>query len=179
MLYTDDAVFMFHSRSKDAAPGHGVGESIRVPAEQFQELATITDWRKLLSNFAESPFVLDELTWLSVEHVFQASKFRTIAPAYYRSFAVESGSERGRTLGGQIKSAGGRKGLPLGPEDLERWDREKRDVMRRALTAKYAQHEPSRRVLRATQMAKLTHRPLRASYTSVEIELMEVRNDLR
>lgn len=178
-LFTEDAVFMFHSRSKDAPPGHGVGEVMRLPAEAFAELARFPDWRQKLSNFADYPFSLDGLTWRSVEHFFQASKFVVVDPAYYASFAIESGGALGRATGAEIKSAGGKRGRPLGAEDRARWEEVKREVMARGLLAKFTQNAEPRAILLATGNAKLTHRPLRAAHTQVEIALMEVRRRLR
>ena len=119
------------------------------------------------------------MTWGSVEHFFQASKFVTLDPEYYRGFSVESGTPIGLAHGAEIKSAGGKKGRPLGVEDRARWEQLKHDVMRRALLAKFAQNAASRAILLATGLAKLTHRPLRSSHTQVEVELMEVRAALR
>ena len=179
MLFTEDAIFMFHSRSKDAPPGRGVGEALSLPVETFAVLATIPDWRRVLSNFAVSRFTLDGLTWTSVEHYFQAAKFKVVAPEYYRGFAIESGTPLSVAMGPEVKRAGGRTGYPLAADDLARWESMKAEVMHRALAAKYAQHELSRRVLLATDHAKLTHRPLRAAHTRVEVELMAVRQAVR
>jgi ribA/ribD-fused uncharacterized protein len=178
-LFDDSAVFMFHARSKDAPPGEGVGEELHVPADTFAELARCKDWRRKLSNFAESPFELDGLRWLSVEHCFQGTKFREIDDGYYRSFSLSSGTALGTSVGGDVKRAGGRRGRPLGPAELARWDATKKGVMSRALFAKFSQHAESREILLATGLAKLTHRPLRARHTHVEMELMEVRAKLR
>jgi hypothetical protein len=178
-LFTQDAVFLYHSRSKDTPPGEGVGEELHVPPATFAELAGTPDWRRKLSNFADSPFLLDGLTWGSVEHFFQASKFVTLDPAYHRLFSVESGSPIGLAHGAEIKSAGGKKGRPLGAEDRARWELLKHDVMRRALLARFTQSAESRAILLATGLAKLTHRPLRSAHTQVEVELMEVRARLR
>ena len=51
--------------------------------------------------------------------------------------------------------------------------------MRRALLAKFTQSAEHGAILLATGLAKLTHRPLRSSHTRVEVELMEVRAQMR
>ncbi len=178
-LFTEDAVLMFHSRSKDAAPGEGVGELTRLPHDAFAELGAIANWRQLLSNFAVAPFDLDGLRWPSVEHFFQASKFSAVDPAYYRSFSLDSGSALSKSDGAAAKSAGGRRGRPMSPAQIADWESRKFAVMRRALEAKYRQNEAHRAALLATWPAKLTHRPLRASHTQVEHGLMDVRRVLR
>lgn len=178
-LFTEDAVFMFHSRSKDVAPGEGVGELTRLPAETFAALAAITNWRQMLSNFAPAPFALDGLRWPTVEHFFQGSKFSSVDRVYYEGFSVDSGSALARSDGAAAKSAGGRRGRPMTPQQIADWEARKWAVMRRALDAKFRQNEAHREALLATWPAKLTHRPLRASHTQVEHGLMDVRRVLR
>ncbi|HEU4534068.1 MAG TPA: NADAR family protein [Polyangiaceae bacterium] len=178
-LYSEDAVFMFHSRSKDAPPGAGVGETLRLPAGAFAALAASPGWRQLLSNFAPAPFALDGLRWPSVEHCFQGSKFSAADPAYYRSFSLDSGSALSQGDGAAAKSAGGRRGRPMTPAQIADWEVRKGGVMRRALEAKFRQNAEHRAVLLATWPAKLTHRPLRSKHTQVEHALMEVRLVLR
>lgn len=178
-LYSEDAVFLFHSRSKDAAPGAGVGELSRLPEGTFAALAAHANWRQELSNFAPAPFALDGLSWQSVEHFFQGSKFSLVDPAYYRGFSLDSGSALGRGDGAAAKGAGGRRGRPMTPAQIADWEGRKRGVMRRALEAKFRQNEGHRAILLATWPAKLTHRPLRSRHTQVEHPLMEVRLLLR
>lgn len=178
-LFSEHAVLMFHSRSRDAPPGQGVGELIAPPfTHTFQELAAIANWRRLLSNFAKSPFELGGLRWLSVEHCFQAHKFINVAPSYFRSFALDSGSALSTSLGAPVKRAGGRRGLPLDAHACSAWEKVKHEVQEAALLAKYQQNCEFRRVLLATGDAKLTHKPARSKYTIVEFGLMRVRQKL-
>ncbi|MEZ4411075.1 MAG: NADAR family protein [Polyangiales bacterium] len=178
-LCRDDLVLMFHSRSKDAPPGEGVGESLSPEGHDFSALAAFTDWRQKLSNFAPAPFALDGLRWASVEHCFQASKFVESDPDYYRGFSLDSGSALSRADGSAAKRAGGRGGRPMTSAQIAWWETAKWAVMRRALEAKYRANDEHRAILLATWPAKLTHRPLRASHTQVERGLMEVRALLR
>lgn len=178
-VYTEDAVFMFHSRSKHVAPGQGVGELLRLPAESFAELAGFADWRQKLSNFAPAPFEQGGLRWATVEHLFQGTKFATVDVDYYRSFALDSGSALATADGAAARHAGGRRGRPMTPEQIADWESRKHAVMRGALEAKYRQNPEHRAILLATWPAKLTHRPLRAAHTQVEHALMEVRLLLR
>jgi ribA/ribD-fused uncharacterized protein len=177
-LYTEGAVFMFHSRSADARPGAGVDERSDLPAETFAVLARYPNWRRRLSNFAPSNFTLDGLRWPTVEHCFQASKFVEVAPDYYRLFSLDSASELCRSDGAAAKRAGGRHGRPMSEAERTEWESRKRGVMRRALQAKYTQNDEDRAILIATWPAKLTHKPLRSRHTVVEIDLMEVRRAL-
>lgn len=178
-LFTEDVVLMFHSRSRDAAPGRGAGEQIADGLEPaYAALAAIADWRKLLSNFADSPFTLDGLRWRSVEHCFQAHKFRELAPDYFRSFALDSGSELANSLGASVKKAGGRRAHPLDAAARAEWEGRKFIVQERALFAKFSQRAEHRAALLATRDAKLTHRPARSPRAIVEIGLMRVRKRL-
>jgi predicted NAD-dependent protein-ADP-ribosyltransferase YbiA (DUF1768 family) len=106
-LYQEYVLFMFHSGSKDTKPGKGTGETLngqeKNTKEDFSALSNIPNWRKCLSNFDESPFRLDGLQWKSVEHFFQAQKFKTKSPLYYRSFTMDSESELSKQLGGLSK----------------------------------------------------------------------------
>ncbi|MGB1277221.1 MAG: hypothetical protein ACPG77_15865, partial [Nannocystaceae bacterium] len=106
-LYREQVVLMFHSRSSDAPPGRGASESVAPEAVAPMELTNIPHWRRLLSNFAVSPFGLHGLRWHSVEHCFQATKFRTVDPAYYHSFCLDSGTELSTSEGAPVKRAGG------------------------------------------------------------------------
>ena len=171
---------MFHSRSADSPPGHGAEEQIPAALEPaYAPLATIPHWRRLLSNFADAPFALDGLRWRSVEHCFQATKFRGVDPAYYRSFALDSGSELSQVLGPPVKSAGGRRARPLDGAARAAWEQLKHDVAERAIEAKFTAHALHRQALLATRLAKLTHKPARARHVIVELGLMRVRARLR
>ena len=76
LLYDDDTVFQFYSRSANVAPGKGAGEKIKAGEQsKYAELASIPNWRHRLSNFFIESFELDGHTWSSVEHYYQASKF--------------------------------------------------------------------------------------------------------
>lgn len=178
-VYSEDAVFMFHSRSKHVAPGQGVGELLRLPASTFAVLAGSEHWRQKLSNFAPAPFELDGHRWATVEHAFQGAKFSAVDGDYYRGFALDSGSALATGDGAMAKQAGGRRGRPMTPAQIADWEARKHGVMRRALEAKYRHNTEHRAILLATWPAKLTHRPLRAAVTQVEHALMDVRLLLR
>ena len=169
---------MFHSRSKDTSPGAGVGESISAPPSRYADLAEIVHWRRRLSNFDEAPFSLDGLRWRSVEHFFQAQKFIALAPPLYRSFSIDSGSPLSHALGGPVKRAGGRRAMPLDEAARAWWEETKHDEMERALTAKYEQNPHHQRILLATHLAKLTHKPARSRHTHTEHALMQTRQRL-
>ena len=94
---------MFYSKSSNKTPGKGKGEIISDDRMiEFNELAKLGSWRKVLSNFYMKPkidgevvplFELDGLKWASVEHYYHANKFKKNHPDYYRLFAIDSGSQ--------------------------------------------------------------------------------------
>lgn len=55
MVDTSSDKLVFFSRSADKYPGKGAGECVS-DCSQYEELAAISDWRKVLSNFHEAPF---------------------------------------------------------------------------------------------------------------------------
>lgn len=172
-LYDETTTLMFHSRSRDAKPGRGAAE--RGGGSAFAALSEIADWRRLLSNFSRSEFELDGRRWATVEHYFQAAKFREIAPDYWERFTLDSGSELGDADGGAARSAGGKRGHPLSLQQRIDWEARRWGVMERALVAKYSANPLHRRALLATGTACLTHKPARARFATVEYPLMVVR----
>lgn len=189
-LFTEDVVLMYFSKSKDAEPGRGTGEMLRIEQESstnnerfnygnLEQLSNTSNWRKRLSNFDHSEFVLDGHRWKSVEHFFQAQKFIKRTPSHYKSFTMDSKSELSQQLGGSVKKAGGKSVIALNEKELHQWESIKHDEMRRALYAKYSQNDDVYQILLATGNAKLTHKPSRSKHTFVEYDLMFVRQRLQ
>ncbi|NBV43021.1 NADAR family protein, partial [bacterium] len=94
-LYTTDIVFQFYAKSNpNALPGMGAGEKIPETEKiHFHKLATFDNWRRKLSNFWNEPFMLDGHTWQSVEHYYQASKFKNNNREFYLKFSLDSRSQ--------------------------------------------------------------------------------------
>ena len=160
----DGTVFMFYSKSKDEKPGKGAGEIItQENIDKYKELSKIKDWRKKLSNFWISPFTLNDKQWQSVEHYYQASKYKG-TPDFYNQFALDSGSELSKDPL-LAKAAGGKTGKFNGklirPKSLVVddgfFEDEHIHAMYQGQRAKFTQNNDLFNMLKLTKDAKLVH----------------------
>ena len=187
-LYEDDVVFQFYSNSSDKSfPGKGIGESI--PENKmvlFKPLAIIPNWRRILSNFAIGSFECDGKEWNSVEHYYQANKFKNsnAINKFYDSFSLDSGSELSKDpylakAAGDI--SGIFKGKQIRPDnvqmDIDFMGNRKDLVIENGLFCKFSQIPEYKEVLRLTHKAKLNY--FIKGYKSIRFdELMKVRSQL-
>jgi len=171
-LYNPEIQFYFYSGSKNAPPGKGAREIMPVALlkEYKESLSEYPDFRKMLSNFGDAPFVLDGLNWASVEHYYQASKFKKNNPDFYRTFSLNSGSELSKDPI-MAKAYGGKTGKYKGKlvrakniivdEDFFSGRGEKE--MFDSQLAKFTQNDNMRNMLLATKDAQLMHTISRSS----------------
>jgi predicted NAD-dependent protein-ADP-ribosyltransferase YbiA (DUF1768 family)/archaellum component FlaC len=186
-LYDDNIMFVSYINSNDKVfPGFGIGE--KIPFElfiNFVNLALIPDWRKKLSNEWKQPFTLDNHSWNSVEHYYQASKFKKNNPAFYLTFSLDSNSELSKNVE-KATAAGGKTGkykddVLLRPENIEidpefyksRHQKELYD----AQYAKFTQNNDLKHLLMSTKNAKLMHYVKNKPLEEYK-QLMEIREKL-
>lgn len=194
--------FVFYSKSSDKPAGKGSSEEKNSDAD-YSELDRITDWRKMLSNFYISPFIIDEMTWNSVEHFFHALKFRNNKNPrskeyeFYKTFALDSNSPwskepvlaKNAGKAGRIGSNGKIFHKKIGdveiPKDIKmRDDFYSRNIPGKlqtlAFLAKFTQNPELKNVLLLTGDAELWHYTGRGGGGNILFkELMIVRDCIR
>lgn len=187
-LWNEDTVFQFYDRSSSKPlPGKGNGEKIGPEGiTAYSALSNIMDWRRKLDDNWTSEIVLDSHRWKSVQHYYQASKFKERNPEFYIIFSLDSNSDISKSA--ELAEAAGSKsgkyesGL-IRPKhiliDPTFYTTSKfKDERRSALLAKFTQNEKMKEVLINTGLAKLVKYVSKKPAITDEL-LMEVRNEIR
>lgn len=128
------------------------------------------------SNFAPFPIIIDEETWPTSEHYFQAQKF-------------EDAGHREKICTTNSAMQAARLGRDRSQKLRSDWEAVKDDIMRKAVRAKFAQHVDLRELLLSTGDARLVEHTENDSYwgdggdgsgrNMLGQILMEVRRELR
>ena len=189
-LYDEAIVFQFYDKSANGRqPGKGSGEIIPKEAVLgFSNLHSIKDWRRKLDDFWVEPdktFVLDGHRWNSVEHYYQASKFKESNPEFYLSFSAEAGTELSKNpemAKAAASSSGKYKGELLRPVEVSIdptfYGKRKEKELFDAVCAKFNQIGELKTVLLETKNAKLMHY-LKGKEPELAESLLTVRDKLR
>ena len=193
-LYNSGTVFRFYSKSNGKSlPGKGAGETLGPEGSAaYEELARIPDWRKKISNFWTAEFTLDGHRWLSVEHYYQASKFKRNNKDFYIKFSLDSADSSIAKDAGLAKAAGGKSGkfkgelvrpknIILDPDFFQKAAGVKfargEIEMESAMRSKFTQNADLKELLLATKKAKLEH-ITRGKPAIVFNDLMRVRREI-
>ena len=136
----------------------------------------VTEKYGSFSNFSPHSLVLDGKTWPTSEHYFQAQKFADAL--HSEAIRCEPSPMVAARMGRDRKK-------PLRPD----WDVVKDSIMKKAVLAKFSQHQDLRELLVGTDQAILTEHTENDSYwgdggdgsgkNRLGILLMEVREALR
>lgn len=162
----DVPVFQIYNRSGNDKPGHGPGEYVPAGMQHlFVPLSSHHNWRRSLTNMAESPFVLDRRTWFSVEHYYQGSKFKKHNHDFYLQFSMDSKSEISKNPE-LARAAGSEAGIFHGKLYRPKAVTVDRDffssgrgaeALSSAMEAKFRQHTDLRNILLGTLNARIYH----------------------
>jgi len=194
-LYDNGTVFRFYGNSLDKPrPGHGAGETLGAEGDKpYEDLTRIPQWRKKLANSWPAEFKIDNHKWLSVEHYYQAAKFKRNNKEFYIQFSLDSPDSSIAKNADLAKAAGGKsgkfKGEAVRPKNVmidsdfyqthqgAKFSRGEIE-METAMRAKFSQHPDLKQLLIATKKAKLEH-ITRGKPAIVFNDLMRVRRELR
>lgn len=166
--------FVYHSKSEDRPPGKGKQEKLESYPSKYSELEKIKDWRKKLSSSYEKEFVLNRKRWLSVEHYYQAMKFKNSYPEFSNKFSLDSKSKFSKSSSlakfvGEKKHIKGKEGekdiRPRGiTEDKDFHTRKVKGILypdhiiRQSTLAKFTQIPDLKETLLTTGNATLFHK---------------------
>ena len=180
--YDKDIVFMYYNRS-NGAPKAGKGSGERIHEKdilEYAELNKTKDWRKKLDDYWTAEFTVDSQKWSSVEHYYQAAKFKKQNPDFAKLFSLDTDSEISKEVD-KAREAGSKPTNKLRPANVKidpDFYGGRNDVEReRAIYAKFSQNIDLRNLLVATKSAKLM-KYIAKSPAQTDFILMRVRDKL-
>lgn len=165
----------------DVFPGYAISESIPVTRMvDFITLSHTKDWRRRLDDsWTGAPFKLDNHTWASVTHYYNASKYKKGFPDFYVLFSLDSESdlskdaELARIVGSKDKHELKPKRATIDPDFYGG-----RSIVEKesALQAKIKGNPDILNILIATRDAKITQYK-RGEFYVVREDLMRIRDE--
>jgi len=187
-LYSNDVVFMIHNKSnKIPLPGKGIGE--KIPLEKiklFSKLKTIDNWRRKLDNDYDSTFQLDGHKWKTVQHYYQANKFKNTNKEFYLLFSLDSNSKIANDVElakAATSKTGKYKGEVIRNKDIKissNFYGENEDIiLQDAIYAKFNQNNDLLEALIETKNAKILHYKKAGMEPDIANPLMIVRKKFK
>lgn len=191
-LYDDNIIFIIDKNADNNPPGKNIGEKIPdSKINSFKDLQKYHNWRRKLDNSWSNTyenkytldkrlFTLDDLNWFSVEHYYQASKYKIGHPEFYKLFSLNSKTE----LSENVKMA---KNIGNGKEynNIHRPNNinvdsyfidNKSSILEKAIFAKFSQNSELGFILLLTKNAKLMYH--RKNKNKLADELMIIRDKI-
>jgi hypothetical protein len=183
-LFNPEIIFVLGESAPSKKEPGTAANGERIPLDKksdYIKLRKIPDWRrKLHDSWTDAPFSLDGHRWASVEHYYQASKFKKQHPDYYVKFSLDHPSDLSQKV--EIaKLAGSKEGKKYRDKkyasvtiDPDFYGGRNLEERARAIEAKFEQNEDLRQVLLMTTPAKLMDF-VRRSKSEMNEPLMSLR----
>jgi predicted NAD-dependent protein-ADP-ribosyltransferase YbiA (DUF1768 family) len=188
----NSTVFSFYNKANSTdKPGKGSNEKISSDKiYDFIDLSVKKDWRKKLDDDYVSTFTLDNKKWKTVEHYYQAAKFKKHNPHFYNQFSLDDTSSDISKDVELAKAAGSQKGIfkrgkkeiPVRPYEIkidpDFYGTRRKEEREKALYAKFSQSDELKKIILLTKNAILKQFiPKRRPQN--DISLMTIRQRLQ
>lgn len=167
----ENVIFTFYNKSSGTAkPGKAANEKLPTAKKREYtdlELKEHGDWRRKLDDDWSTMFTVDGKKWKSVEHYYQAAKFKKHNPHFYIKFSLSDSTKEFADDVEVAKAAGSEKGIlkkgkkeiPLRPPEIkidpDFYGTRRSEEREKALYAKFSQSEDLKAILIATKNAVL------------------------
>jgi len=188
-----ETVFTFYNKSNGLVkPGKGANEKISTnKIRDYTDLGLKknSDWRRKLDDEWPTVFTIDNMKWKTVEHYYQAAKFKKHNPHFYKLFSMDSDNDISKDIE-LAKAAGQKKGsykkgkteVQLRPLDIkidpDFYGNRKYEEREKALYAKFSQNEDLKTILISTNNAVL-QKHIPKSKPEIDNLLMNVRKKIQ
>jgi predicted NAD-dependent protein-ADP-ribosyltransferase YbiA (DUF1768 family) len=182
--YNKDIVFMYYNKS-NSVPKAGKGSGEKILEKDILEYSQLNNsdsvnWRRKLDDYWVAEFTVDSQKWSSVEHYYQAAKFKKQNPDFAKLFSLDSDSDISKEVD-KAREAGSKPSNKLRPAsvkiDADFYGGRNDEERERAVYAKFSQNIDLRNLLIATKSAKLM-KYIPKSPPQTDFILMRVRAKL-